>query len=90
MADAGRKDFLTKAKEELTPDSTKSQQDKIGEAFTDTKDRIARGVQPDDQKGTAQQIFDKGQRASDNQSGGATQAIGDKVKSALGMDTKPE
>ncbi|EFQ97368.1 hypothetical protein MGYG_00407 [Nannizzia gypsea CBS 118893] len=87
MADAGRKDFSTKAKEELTPDSTKSQQDKIGEAFTDTKDRIARGLQPDDQKGTAQQMFDKGQRANDNNSGGAGQAIADKVKGALGMDT---
>ncbi|KAF3490555.1 uncharacterized protein GIQ15_00072 [Arthroderma uncinatum] len=88
MADAGRKDFLTKAQEELTPDSTKSQQDKIGEAFTDTKDRIARGAQPDDSKGTAQKVFDKGQRASDNNSGGATQTIGEKVKGALGMDTK--
>ncbi|KAK2836909.1 hypothetical protein FQN49_006601 [Arthroderma sp. PD_2] len=88
MADAGRKDFLTKAQEELTPDSTKSQQDKIGEAFTDAKDRIARGVQPDDSKGTAQQIFDKGQRASDNHSGGSAQTIGEKVKGALGMDNK--
>ncbi|EEQ30431.1 hypothetical protein McanMca71_002319 [Microsporum canis] len=85
MSDAGRKDFLTKAKEELIPDSTKSQQDKIGEAYTDTKDRIARGLQPDDQKGTAQQIFDKGQRAHDNNNGGAAQTIGEKVKGALGM-----
>ncbi|PGH04377.1 hypothetical protein GX51_03536 [Blastomyces parvus] len=86
MSDTGRKDFSTKAKEEVTPDSTKSTQDKIKETVTDTTDRISRGVQPDEQKSTGQEAFDKTQRASDNQQGGASQTIGDKVKGALGMD----
>jgi hypothetical protein len=42
MSDAGRKDFSTKAKEELTPDSTKSTQQKVSETFTDTGDKLAR------------------------------------------------
>ncbi|KAI9372047.1 heat shock protein 9/12-domain-containing protein [Aspergillus egyptiacus] len=86
MSDAGRKDFTTKAREELTPDSTKSTQDKIQEAMTDTTDRISRGLQPDDQKGTAQQIFDKSQRAHDNEMhGGSTETIGQKIKNAVGL-----
>ncbi|WEW60608.1 hypothetical protein PRK78_006095 [Emydomyces testavorans] len=88
MADAGRKDFSTKAKEEMTPDSTKSTQDKVKETATDTMDRLSRGVQPDDNKGAAQQTFDKTQRAHDNHQGGATASVGDKVKSALGMEHK--
>jgi hypothetical protein len=44
MSDAGRKDFSTKAKEHMTPDSTKSTQEKIKEAGTDTSDKIARYV----------------------------------------------
>ncbi|PGH00313.1 hypothetical protein AJ79_08244 [Helicocarpus griseus UAMH5409] len=86
MSDAGRKDFSTKAKEEITPDSSKSTQERIKETVTDTGDRISRGLQPDDQKSTGQEAFDKTQRTSDNQSGGATSTIGDKVKGALGMD----
>ncbi|KAJ5232077.1 hypothetical protein N7468_005033 [Penicillium chermesinum] len=87
MSDSARKDFSTKAKEEITPDSTKSTQDKVKETVTDTGDRIARGVQPDDNKGGAQQAFDKTQRASDNEAhGGASNSIGDKVKNALGMN----
>ncbi|KKK25043.1 hypothetical protein P175DRAFT_0504068 [Aspergillus ochraceoroseus IBT 24754] len=85
MSDTGRKDFTTKAKEEMTPDSTKSTQDKIKETFTDTTDRISRGLQPDDQKGAAQQAFDKGQRAHDNHNGGAGQSIADKIKNAVGL-----
>ncbi|KAI9038179.1 heat shock 9/12 family protein [Aspergillus affinis] len=86
MADAGRKDFSTKAKEELTPDSTKSTQDKIKEGVTDTTDRIARGTQSDDSKSTPQEAFDKTQRAHDNHAhGGATSSIGDKIKNAVGL-----
>ncbi|CAG8030212.1 unnamed protein product [Penicillium salamii] len=86
MSDVGRKDFTTKAKEELTPDSTKSTQDKIYEAATDTTDRIARGLQTDESKGAGQEVFDKAQRASDNHvHDGATGSIGDKVKNALGL-----
>ncbi|KGO64549.1 Heat shock protein 9/12 [Penicillium italicum] len=86
MSDAGRKDFTTKAKEELTPDSTKSTQDKVKETVTDTSDRATRGLQTDDSKGVGQEAFDKTQRASDNHGhGGATGSIGDKVKGALGL-----
>ncbi|KAJ5168025.1 uncharacterized protein N7482_003619 [Penicillium canariense] len=89
MSDTGRKDFSTKAKEEITPDSSKSTMDKAKESFTDTTDRVARGFQTDDSKGGAQQTFDKTQRAHDNEAhGGATGSIGDKVKNALGMDNK--
>ncbi|QSS63373.1 chaperone/heat shock protein [Histoplasma capsulatum] len=86
MSDPGRKDFTTKAKEEMTPDSSKSTQEKMKETVTDAKDRLSRGLQPDDQKDTGQEVFDKAQRTSDNQQGGATQTMGDKVKGALGMD----
>ncbi|CAI7617282.1 chaperone/heat shock protein Hsp12 [Penicillium manginii] len=87
MSDTGRKDFSTKAKEEITPDSTKSTQDKVKETVTDTTDRVARGFQTDDSKGGAQETFDKAQRASDNNvHGGASNSIGDKVKNALGMN----
>ncbi|KAJ5976177.1 chaperone/heat shock protein Hsp12 [Penicillium waksmanii] len=91
MSDIGRKDFsttpLSEAKEEITPDSTKSTQDKVKETFTDTTDRVARGLQTDDSKGGAQETFDKTQRASDNNvHGGASNSVGDKVKNALGMN----
>ncbi|OJI91429.1 hypothetical protein ASPTUDRAFT_38449 [Aspergillus tubingensis CBS 134.48] len=86
MSDAGRKDFSTKAKEEFTPDSTKSTQDKVKETFTDTTDRVARGFQTDDSKSAPQQAFDKSQRASDNNAhGGASGSIGDKIKDTLGL-----
>lgn len=65
--------FPTEAKEELTPDSTKSTQDKVKETVTDTTDRTTRGLQTDDSKGVGQETFDKTQRASDNHGhGGAT------------------
>lgn len=86
MSDAGRKDFSTKAKEELTPDSTKSTQDKIKEGVTDTTDRFARGGQTDESKSTTQEAFDKTQRSHDNHAhGGATSSIGDKIKDAVGL-----
>ncbi|KAJ5379983.1 chaperone/heat shock protein Hsp12 [Penicillium cataractarum] len=87
MSDAGRKDFTTKAKEEITPDASKSTQDKVKETFTDTTDRVARGFQSDDSKSAPQQAFDKTQRTHDNEAhGGATSSIGDKVKGALGLN----
>ncbi|KAL2799665.1 chaperone/heat shock protein Hsp12 [Aspergillus germanicus] len=86
MSDTGRKDFSTKAKEEFTPDSTKSTQDKLKEGFTDTTDRVSRGLQPDDQKSTTQQAFDKGQRSHDNNvHGGSTESVGQKIKNAVGL-----
>lgn len=67
---------LAEAQEKLTPDATKSTQDKVKETFTDTTDRVSRGAQPDDDKGAAQKTFDKGQRAHDNEAhGGATETM---------------
>ncbi|KAL2002455.1 hypothetical protein VTN02DRAFT_6763 [Thermoascus thermophilus] len=86
MSDAGRKDFLTKAKEGLTPDDAKSNQQKVKETFTDTTDRIARGLQPDESKSTSQSLWDKTERVHDNhEHGGAGASIGDKIKSAMGI-----
>ncbi|PYI21345.1 putative chaperone/heat shock protein Hsp12 [Aspergillus japonicus CBS 114.51] len=86
MSDTGRKDFSTKAKEEITPDSTKSTQDKVKETFTDTTDRLARGTQSDNSKSTTQEAFDKTQRSHDNHAhGGSSQSIGDKIKNAVGL-----
>jgi hypothetical protein len=63
----------TEAKEEITPDSTKSTQDKVKETVTDTTDRVARGFQSDDSKGAGQETFDKTQRSHDNTAhGGAS------------------
>lgn len=64
------------AKEEITPDSSKSTQDKIKETVTDTTDRVARGFQSDDSKSAPQQAFDKTQRTHDNEAhGGATSSM---------------
>jgi len=87
MSDAGRKDFSTKAEEKLTPDSTKSTQQKVKEAVTDTGDKAARGLQTDDSKSTAQEVSDKAGRSKDEHvHGGTGESIGDKVKGALGLD----
>ncbi|RAL03762.1 heat shock 9/12 family protein [Aspergillus ibericus CBS 121593] len=86
MSDTGRKDFSTKAKEEMTPDSAKSTQDKVKETVTDTGDRVARGFQGDDSKSGTQEAFDKTQRSHDNTShGGATGSVTDKIKNAVGL-----
>ncbi|KAE8365346.1 heat shock protein 9/12-domain-containing protein [Aspergillus caelatus] len=86
MSDAGRKDWSTKAKEELTPDSAKSTQQKMKEGATDIGDRFARGAQPDDQKSGMQETFDKGQRMHDNKNhGGTGESILDKAKNAMGL-----
>ncbi|RAL09618.1 heat shock 9/12 family protein [Aspergillus homomorphus CBS 101889] len=86
MSDTGRKDFSTKAKEEMTPDSSKSTQDKVKETFTDTTDRLARGTQSDNSKSTTQEAFDKTQRSHDNTvHGGSSESIGDKIKNAVGL-----
>jgi len=89
MSDPERKDLTTKAKEEITPDSSKSTQQKIKETVTDTKDRIVRGLKPDEQKGPGQEAYDKAQRVGDihttQAEGGTTSSVGDKVKDSLGM-----
>ncbi|QKX63391.1 uncharacterized protein TRUGW13939_10561 [Talaromyces rugulosus] len=87
MSDFGRKDFTSKAKEELTPDASKSTQQKLSENVSDTADRVVRGGQPDDSKSNVQSAFDKTQRTSDNEAhGGATNSIGDKIKDTLGLN----
>lgn len=63
------------AKEEMTPDSSKSTQDKVKETVTDTGDRMARGFQSDDSKGGTQEAFDKTQRVHDDNNGGATSSM---------------
>ena len=64
------------AKEEITPDSSKSTQDKVKETVTDTTDRVTRGFQSDDSKSAPQQAFDKTQRTHDNAAhGGATSSM---------------
>jgi hypothetical protein len=64
------------AKEELTPDASKSTQQKLSENVTDTADRVVRGGQPDDSKSNVQSAFDKTQRTSDNEAhGGATNSM---------------
>ncbi|KAL4892620.1 heat shock protein 9/12-domain-containing protein [Aspergillus ambiguus] len=86
MSDSGRKDFSTKAKEELTPDNAKSTQDKVKETVTDTTDRFARGAQSDEGKSAPQEAWDKVQRTHDNEAhGGASGSIGDKIKNTLGL-----
>ncbi|KAI9822148.1 MAG: hypothetical protein M1832_003151 [Thelocarpon impressellum] len=86
MSDLGRKDFSTKAKEEITPDSSKSTLQKTKESITDTADRAARGGQPDSSKSTGQSVFDKSQRTSDRQAhGGTGESILDKAKNAVGI-----
>jgi hypothetical protein len=42
MSDFARKDFSTKMKEGVTPDTTKSTQQKVKEAVTDSGDKVAR------------------------------------------------
>jgi len=94
MSDPGRKDFLTRAKEEVTPDSSKSTTERVKETVTDTKDRIARGLKPDERKGPGQEVFDKTQRVHESEplesttgtAGDTAKGIGDKVKGALGLD----
>lgn len=62
----------SEAKEEITPDSSKSTQDKVKETFTDTSDRVQRGAQSDENKSTGQEIYDKAQRMKDDHNGGAS------------------
>lgn len=65
MSDQGRKDFSTKAKEAITPDSSKSDWDKTKESVTDSTDRAAGELQSDSSKSGTQSTFDKGKREKD-------------------------
>jgi len=89
MSDLGRKDFSDKAKEGVTPDSSKSTVDKVKEAGTDTTDKLSRSVQPEGNKSATQKVSDSvGGTKDDAAHGGTGESILDKTKGALGMDKK--
>ncbi|KAI9857939.1 MAG: hypothetical protein M1824_004546 [Vezdaea acicularis] len=85
MSDVGRKDFSTKAKESITPDSSKSTYEKVKETATDTTDRVAREA-PDESKSGQQSAFDHVERSKDHGAHGSTgETVVDKTKNALGL-----
>ncbi|KAF2702697.1 putative chaperone/heat shock protein Hsp12 [Pleomassaria siparia CBS 279.74] len=87
MSDIGRKDLHTKLGESIVPDSTKSTQQKVKETFTDTGDKVVRGVQPDSSKSHGQEFTDKAGRSKDREVHGSTGgSIVDKAKHAVGLD----
>ncbi|KAF1970446.1 putative chaperone/heat shock protein Hsp12 [Bimuria novae-zelandiae CBS 107.79] len=87
MSDLGRKDFHTKAKEHVTPDSTKSTTQKMKETVTDTGDKFARGAQPDHEKSLGQEATDKMGRSHDREVHGSSGgSVLDKAKNTLGLD----
>ncbi|RPA95066.1 hypothetical protein L873DRAFT_1699487 [Choiromyces venosus 120613-1] len=85
MSETFRKDFSTKAKEEITPDSSKSTMDRTKESITDTADRAAGGAQSDQHKSGTQEAFDKTRREKDHQKDNSESLL-DKTKHALGVD----
>ncbi|KAG0643487.1 heat shock protein 9/12-domain-containing protein [Tuber brumale] len=85
MTETLRKDFSTKAREEITPDSSKSTLDRAKESVTDTADRVASGLQSDQHKSNTQEIFDKTRREKDHQRDNSESLL-DKTKHALGVD----
>ncbi|GFF31321.1 heat shock protein hsp9 [Aspergillus udagawae] len=86
MSDTGRKDFSTKAKEEITPDSQKSTLDKMKETVTDATDRLTGSAQGDKQKSYTQQAYDSMRGEKDDQvHGSSTQTMGQKAKDAMGL-----
>lgn len=58
MADDGRKNFSDKVTDKLTPDNQKSNWDKASEQVTDTYDKAAGKLQPEEDKGVFQKISD--------------------------------
>ncbi|PUU81556.1 heat shock protein 9/12-domain-containing protein [Tuber borchii] len=85
MSDAHRKDFSTKAKEEITPDSSKSTLDRTKESITNFADKIVGGAQSDHHKGNTQEVFDKTRREKDHQEGNSGSLL-DKTKDTLSTD----
>ncbi|KAI9830232.1 MAG: hypothetical protein M1819_005759 [Sarea resinae] len=81
MSDLGRKDFSTKAKEGMTPDSSKSTLEKTKETFTSAGDKAARGAQPDSDKSTIQSTSDHFGRSKDQATHGSSEdSVIDKAK----------
>lgn len=58
MSDAGRKNFSDKVKETFTPESQKSNMDKLSEGATDKMDQAGSHLQPEEEKGMFQKISD--------------------------------
>ncbi|KAL0633930.1 hypothetical protein Q9L58_007172 [Maublancomyces gigas] len=87
MSDIGRKDFSTQAKEKITPDHSKSVTERVTEAVTGTTDRAAAGINPDSNKSTTQEAFDKSRREKDHVTNDGPINKSIKIKNALGMDT---
>ncbi|KAF2800839.1 putative chaperone/heat shock protein Hsp12 [Melanomma pulvis-pyrius CBS 109.77] len=86
-SDFGRKDLHTKIGEGITPDSTKSTQQKVKETFTDTGDKFVRGAQPDSSKSHGQEFSDKVGRSKDREVHGSTGgSILDKAKHIAHLD----
>jgi len=89
MSDMGRKDFSSKVSDSLTPNSSKSTTDKVGDTFSGAGDKIAREAVPDSQKSTSQQVSDKFGREKDNSAHGSTGgSVVDSVKDTFGMGDK--
>lgn len=66
MADAGRKDFSQKIDEKITPDSNKSLYERTKETVTDTADKVANDLTPENQKSFSQSVGDSVQRGHDD------------------------
>lgn len=58
MSDQGRKNFSDKISDAVTPDSQKSTWDKASESVTNTLDKGAGKLQPEEEKGVFQKISD--------------------------------
>lgn len=66
MSDAGRKDFSSKLSEAVTPDSQKTNYDKVKESVTDAYDKAAANITPDNQKTFGQSVSDSIQKGHDD------------------------
>ncbi|KAL9090936.1 MAG: hypothetical protein Q9159_001679 [Coniocarpon cinnabarinum] len=80
---------LSEVSETITPDSTKSEQQKLKEGATDVGDKLGRSAQSDDSKSTTQKISDKTGRSKDeHEHGGTAGGITDTIKNATGLGDK--
>ncbi|CAL3964311.1 hypothetical protein PZA11_001703 [Diplocarpon coronariae] len=91
MSDGLRKDFSTQASEKMTPDSSKTTTEKIGENLTGAGDKVASAVQPSSEKSTTQKAGDsiRGEGDSAQKQGGGivdkvTNTVTDTVNSLTG------
>ncbi|KAI9888479.1 MAG: hypothetical protein M1814_006897 [Vezdaea aestivalis] len=85
MSDLGRKDFSTKAKEGITPDSSKTTAEKLKETVTTGADRVA-AQGPGESKSTTQQAADRATHSKDEAAhGGSGGSVLDKAKNAVGL-----